>query len=80
MSHYQTKTARLYQAGFTIDEALASGANYSEFINLEKEFNGASIPLHLLHGFNKTESYNCEYHTGGFKGLMLREIIKNCNL
>lgn len=79
MSRYQTKTARLYQAGFTIDEALTRGANYSEFINLEEEFKGASIPVHLLHGFNKTKAYDCDYHTGGLKGLILRETIKSHN-
>lgn len=67
--------ARIYQAGQDRAVAVAAGAA-SEFDALETEFNGASIPLHLLLGFKHTPAYSCEFHTGGEQGRMLRAMAK----
>lgn len=75
--NYQSKTAKLYQAGYSLSDAIQKGAEYDEFEQLERGFKGGSIPLHLLHGFKKTEPYSCEYHTGGKAGEQLRTIVKD---
>lgn len=76
MSRYNNPTSRLYQAGFELDDAVAKGADPILFCSLEKEFDGASIPPHLIFGFKKPRAYSCEYHTGGAAGQMLRNYAK----
>ena len=62
MTKYQTKTAKLYNAGLELNEALKRGADSELFNALEIEFKGGSIPVHLLHGFKYVEPYSCDYH------------------
>lgn len=69
-----TKTQKLYQAGLELDEAVKQGANPLEFQQLEEKYQGGSIPVHELLGFEKREPYSCNYHTGGAKGQQLRTI------
>lgn len=69
-------TMRLYQAGLERGAAVARGADAAEFDRLEGAYKGASIPVHVLHGFKPTTPYSCEYHTGGVQGALLRTIIK----
>lgn len=71
---YGSCTARLYQAGLELADAARRGADASLFQELDAEFKGGSIPVHLLHGFPKTEPYSCTYHTGGNKGARLRQL------
>jgi hypothetical protein len=70
------ETAKLYQAGLTREDAIAKGADAEKFDALEVEFKGGSIPVHVIRGFKPAEPYSCEYHTGGKKGALLREIAK----
>jgi hypothetical protein len=73
---YTTPTAKMYQAGYSREQAKYKGADLVQFDELELEFDGGSIPLHLLIGVDYKEPYNCSYHRGGNFGLMLRGICK----
>ena len=74
MTRYTTLTAKFYQAGIEVEDAVRNGANYEEFLSLEQEFNGGSIPVHLLLGCEYKAPYSCEYHTGGKRGEVIRAI------
>lgn len=73
-TYYDDITARLYQSGIDVDEAVKKGANKQKFEALETEFNGGSIPVHLIYGFAYKKPYSCKYHTGGKMGEQLRAI------
>lgn len=78
-TRYDNPTAKAYQSGKTREEAEYLGLDLDLFDSLEKEFNGGSIPAHLIHGFPYQKPYSCEYHTGGVMGEQLRDIIKKHN-
>ncbi|MEI9751377.1 hypothetical protein V5085_10640 [Moellerella wisconsensis] len=67
------RTARLYQAGHELDEAVKRGANANLFMQYDEKYKGGSIPYHDLHGTKPTKPYSCEYHTGGVYGEALRQ-------
>lgn len=73
-TYYDDITARLYQSGVEVDESVQKGADRQKFDALEIEFNGGSIPAHLVHKFKYRKPYSCEYHTGGKMGELLRTI------
>lgn len=73
-NYYDDITARLYQSGVEVDEAVQKGANRQKFEDLETEFKGGSIPAHLIYGFAYKKPYSCEYHSGGKMGEKLRDI------
>ena len=73
MNYYSDKTARLYQCGMEIEDAVNLGADKRKFESLEQEFSGGSIPCHLIHGFKYQEPYSSAYHTG--MGEILKQII-----
>ena len=76
MSSITQKTMRLYNAGLEIDDAVLRGADRRLFASYEIKYKGGSIPLCDLLGFTPTKPYSCDYHTGGDKGEMLRQIAK----
>lgn len=76
MNYYSDRTARLYQAGLTEEDAVSLGADLRKFRALDGEFRGGSIPTHLIHGFKRSEPYACDYHTGGSRGALLRNISR----
>jgi len=77
-NYFNDQSARMYQAGMEIEDAVMRGADAKKFNALEQEFSGGSIPCHLIHGFKYREPYSCEYHSG--MGDVLKAIIKaNCN-
>lgn len=76
MTYYDDNTAKLYQSGMEIEDAVKRGADKSKFESLEVEFSGGSIPCHLIHGFKYQAPYSCAYHTGGSMGELLKQIIK----
>lgn len=69
-------TTRMYQAGLSLEEAQAKGADMVLFGALEAKYKGGSIPLCDLLGFKTTAPYSCDFHTGGVAGAKLREIAK----
>ena len=69
---YLTKTAKMYQYGYTKEQAKFSGGDADEFQSLDDEFNGGSIPLHLLLGVEHKAPYSCEYHSSSELGKLLR--------
>ena len=73
-TYYDDTTARLYQSGIEADKAVQKGADRQKFEALEIEFEGGSIPVHLIYGFKYRKPYSCEYHTGGKMGEQLRAI------
>ena len=85
---YLTKTAKMYQYGYTKEQAKFSGGDAEEFQSLDDEFNGGSIPLHLLLGVEHKAPYSCEYHSSSELGKLLRaevdkqrlEKVLFCNL
>ena len=62
MGKYQSKTAKLYNAGLEVEKAVLLGADEKLFNEFEIEFKGGSIPVHLLHGFTYKAPYSCKYH------------------
>ena len=74
MSLDQCPTARLYQRGFTREQAIAKGANPSTFDHLVEKYKDGAIPTHEFRGFKYRKPYSCAYHSGGQKGAILREI------
>lgn len=71
------RTARLYQAGHELDEAVKRGANAALFMQYDEKYKGGSIPYHDLYGTTPTNPYSCEYHTGGRMGEQLRQAVSN---
>ena len=74
MNYYSDQTAKLYQAGMEIDDAVKLGADKVKFESLEQEFSGGSIPCHLIHGFKYRKPYSCSYHMG--MGELFKQIIE----
>lgn len=68
------RTARLYQAGHEIDEAVKQGADVDLFMQYDEKYKGGSIPFHDLYGTEPTTPYSSEYHTGGKLGEQLRQM------
>lgn len=69
-----SKVERYYQSGASRDTAVVAGVNMIEFDALELEHKGVSIPLGKLLGIKLPKAYDCDYHTGGTQGAMLRTI------
>lgn len=76
---YLTMTAKMYQWGYTKEQAIYSGGDALEFQALDDEFSGGSIPLHLILGVEYRAPYACEYHTGGKLSKMLRDGVQAYN-
>jgi ketopantoate hydroxymethyltransferase len=73
-----TLAIRLYQSGADRDEAVRAGVA-GEFDALVRRYKDASIPVHALVGFKPPAPYSCDYHTGGRKAALLREICRRVN-
>ena len=75
MSLCNNLTAKLYQSGLELEDAVKKGANRKEFEALEEQFRGGSIPLHIFVGFKYQKPYSCSYHSGpAFLGELVRQI------
>jgi len=69
---------RLWNSGFSELEIINRGGCQTIYNELFATYGCKSIPLHVLHGLKRTESYSCNFHNPP-EALQLREIISKHN-